>query len=449
MGYVTQSRSTRGPKAISYYNGTPLGSGLQTIAGGILPDMTPTQTTQSYRTGRLVESLPDDEETALLTAGSSRGVFKALKEEYRRAKQSSYDTGHTFDSDAKYFRAAPKFRAVASDPKYVYEGVALAEPTYYQTLAAPAYWPAKLGFSESAYGPRAINATIPTHPLVGLSTTLAELKREGIPALVGSSLIRGKGPLHRNIGGEYLNYEFGYKPLASDLGRAAAAAVDAGNLLRQYQRGSGRLIHATYTFPPETSTTVYPQRTGRLYVPSPTSVLQRDIWVGGASGRFGNQIEEVSTVRRVWFRGAYTYYLQQEGSIFDNAQRLSQEANHLFGTRVDESTFWSLTPWSWLVDWHVNIGDNISNASALASDGLVLQYGYLMVEDLQEHRITIEGPRTLSGTSGPWTTSFTRVTKRRFKATPFGFGRNPAGFTARQWSILGALGLSKSPGVLH
>jgi hypothetical protein len=35
--------------------------------------------------------------------------------------------------------------------------------------------------------------------------------------------------------------------------------------------------------------------------------------------------------------------------------------------------------------------------------------------------------------------------KERWKATPYGFGLNMAGFTDQQWAILAALGMTKSP----
>jgi hypothetical protein len=44
--------------------------------------------------------------------------------------------------------------------------------------------------------------------------------------------------------------------------------------------------------------------------------------------------------------------------------------------------------------------------------------------------------------------AFTRVMveqKRRIKSTPFGFGLSPGSFTARQWSILAALGMTRGP----
>jgi hypothetical protein len=413
-----------------------------------------------------VENLLDDEESALFGARTWGQTFKALKNEYHRAKQSSYDTGHTFDTAAKYLHVNPsRITAVAADPRYRYVGGVIAQPTYYQTLGgAYTYWPSVPSFSEAYYGPKAISATMPTHPLAGLAVTLAELKREGIPALVGQTVLgrpkysrpRSRGAAAREIrrgaqnsGREYLNYEFGYKPLGSDLGAAAAAAAEAGSILSLYQRNSGKLIHATHTFPPEDSTTVYPTRSGKVYTPSPTTAVSDGIWVGGSSGRWGTQLEEVTSSRRVYFRGAYTYHLQQAGSLFDKAKRYEQEGNRLLGLRVGPDVAWALTPWSWLVDWHVNIGDNISNATALANDGLVLQYGYLMVEDRLEHRIVIQGPRTLSGHSGPWLTTFSVVSKRRFKATPYGFARNPTSFTSRQWAILGALGLTKAPGILR
>lgn len=123
--------------------------------------------------------------------------------------------------------------------------------------------------------------------------------------------------------------------------------------------------------------------------------------------------------------------------------------NHLLGTRLDAETLWNLAPWSWLSDWKANIGDNIANASKLSEDGLVLRYGYLMSETISDHTLSLHGPIPDGvGSCGPISLTFSTVRKQRVRATPYGFGLDPNGFNVRQWSILGALGITKAPGKL-
>jgi hypothetical protein len=162
----------------------------------------------------------------------------------------------------------------------------------------------------------------------------------------------------------------------------------------------------------------------------------------------GSLLESETSETRTWFKGAYTYYLQDDNSVLNKLYEYEQKANLLFGTRVTPDVVWNLAPWSWLSDWFVNVGDNIANATSLSSDGLVMKYGYLMQETVSKHTCTIVGPQLLAGGSNVWTTTFYTSRKHRMKATPYGFGSNPASFTGRQWAILSALGFARGTGQL-
>jgi hypothetical protein len=161
-------------------------------------------------------------------------------------------------------------------------------------------------------------------------------------------------------------------------------------------------------------------------------------------GRFGSWKESVIKTTDIWFTGGFTYYLPPDTKGIDRARR-EQEFNYLFGTQVTPEVLWNLQPWSWLVDWNLNIGTNIANAERLSADGLVMKYGYLMATTTIDHSVTVSNIRLNDGTSRPCTTIFRTQRKQRIKASPFGFSLVPGSFSARQWAILGALGYTKSP----
>jgi hypothetical protein len=98
-----------------------------------------------------------------------------------------------------------------------------------------------------------------------------------------------------------------------------------------------------------------------------------------------------------------------------------------------------------LLDWESTIGTCLSNATALSSDNLVLRYGYLMVhtkEDISYQ--ALPGIVSNRGVDLPASTAtFSRETKRRIKATPYGFGITEVDLSPKQWSILVALGLTR------
>jgi hypothetical protein len=244
----------------------------------------------------------------------------------------------------------------------------------------------------------------------------------------------------RKFGSEYLNIVFGWKPLTSDVRKLNAALQKTDRLLKQYQRDSGRQIRRGYDFPVEKTTTVTEMGTG---VVTPTT--STTLWNSFQGPK--RRIRVVET--RMWFRGSFTYYLNPGKSFLGNVARREQIANKLFGIRLSPEVLWELTPWSWLVDPPTNMGEVMTNISALTRDNLVMRYGYIMCEQRITDTYTLDGIVSKSyGPVGTISQSFTTIVKQRLKATPYGFGLDPAAFTAQQWAILVALGLTKSNKVL-
>lgn len=161
--------------------------------------------------------------------------------------------------------------------------------------------------------------------------------------------------------------------------------------------------------------------------------------------------EETETIRKVWFSGAYTYTVGDKDIFLGRFGEYEQKANLLLGSRITPETVWNIAPWSWLADWHGNIGDNIANATALATDGLVIRYGYLMVHSIVRHTYTLTGPRERNnpGSRVGYSIEFVTETKERVRASPFGFGSDPASFTSRQWAILASLGMTRGDKALR
>lgn len=288
----------------------------------------------------------------------------------------------------------------------------------------------------AAAGTTAIARVIPTNPLTGLATSLAELKREGIPAITGASLLRERALRARNAGSEYLNAEFGWRPLVNDVLSLATSIIDSDELVRKYEQESGKRLHRRYTFPVDIQTSTF-KETGKY----PQPALKTAYWQNAGTLETTTRI----TSKR-WFSGCFTYYLAPQGSI----ARAEQIAAKRFGHRITPEVLWNLTPWSWAADWVTNIGDIAHNVSAFSQDGLVMPYGYMMHEKVHETTYYISGAITKhKGKEIKASQTFRTIRRQRSKATPFGFGLNPAGFSGRQWAILGALGLSRSPGHLY
>lgn len=460
MGMSTLSRAVKHPHLVgmsdSYVPGTFVSLDWDVSGPGVLDAI---QVTTSYRTGRGragASSVEEDSDTALLSATNYRDRFKIMKEERRAKPKSVLDNGHEFKtqkSHVAYVSYGNLRSPGASWASYVgplWPDLAAAAVPQSNYLFMP---DADLGW----YGPRAIAATTPTNPTAEVATALTELWREGIP-LIPSSIVRrearlaGKKGTRKDpsaaAGAEYLNVEFGWKPLIRDIRRTADAVKRSEKILRQHRNNSGQSIRRQYTFPDEKTFVSYPPKSGTLAALSPSTGWRNAFKFGSVSG---TMTESIETLRKVSFSGAYTYHVRNdESSLSGRIGEFEQKANLLLGTRVTPEVLWNVAPWSWLSDWHANIGENISNATALASDGLVLRYGYLMITSIVRHTLTLVGPRLLpDDTRASYSIEFVTVTKERVRASPFGFGSDPASFTGRQWAILASLGMTRGDKALR
>jgi len=131
--------------------------------------------------------------------------------------------------------------------------------------------------------------------------------------------------------------------------------------------------------------------------------------------------------------------------------RISLIAKQVFGAKLTPETLWNLTPWSWAVDWFSNTGDVLSNVSSWKSDGLVMQYGYIMETSITRHTYRYIPTKNWNGVS-PYTGDYKaippliveKISKIRRRANPFGFGVTWDGLSPIQATIAAALGLSRS-----
>lgn len=355
------------------------------------------------------------------------GEFRVVKHTYREGRQTQ-----------------PRVLTVNTSPpvsgNYVYDGPLFA----YTELVTGTAFPASAHSSKSTlgyYGTKAIALTIPTNPLWDLSTFVGEL-REGLPSLVGVNLFKDRTLRAKNAGGEYLNFEFGWRPLVNDVRSFSNAVSNSDKVLKQYERNSGKRVKRALQFPTERSISVT-----KLNTPGDGSArgFPRPVLPNGIVQKEGTLTRTTVTERKMWFKGCFTYYLPPLSKGKNTARNVAL-ANKLYGVRLTPETLWNLTPWSWGADWLGNFGDVIHNVNAFANDGLVMPYAYIMEHVTVHVTYELVGVRFYStGTKDHnFRQEFVTETKSRLPASPFGFGLNPSiDFSGRQWAILGALGLSK------
>lgn len=292
--------------------------------------------------------------------------------------------------------------------------------------------------SVATYAYQTWGKMAPTSVVFDMAQFIGEL-REGLPSIV-PSLLKGKVSFFKDLGSDYLNIEFGWKPFINDLQNAAKALLSA----QQAISGPYGPVHRYHKVDdPQNVTVTTPSDTygaPLTFIPNGwadaeimrairhPNVSSTDIAVGW------NQTKTTTVDRKSWFEANF-FLLPKIG--YDPNNFLSR-LDSLVNTRITPATLWELAPWSWLVDWGLRIGQALQTAERLADDRVHAQYAYGM-------STTTKTVAIQSG-SRPYLSSAMRYTrKERVRANPYGFMvGGMTGLTTWQQSIILALGLTKT-----
>lgn len=291
------------------------------------------------------------------------------------------------------------------------------------------------------WGTRAVERCSPTNSAADLSTFLGEILKDGLPSLVGSQLWqKGTKSLLGKAASEYLNVQFGWKPIVNDGKKFLSAVSKADKILAQFERDAGRMVRRQYRFPPTKSRSEVIVQEGnhraRIYTPHAS-------FYGLTLPASSRVVATTETSQRMWFSGAFTYDLPRGYDSRGKVNKYAAIAEHVLGTHITPETLWNVAPWSWAADWFGSVGSVVSYTSDAAKYGLVMPYGYLMVHTITKRTYTIDHPR-LKGVASVSPLSFVVETKQRRKANPYGFGVSWDDLSPYQLSIVAALGLSRS-----
>jgi hypothetical protein len=283
-------------------------------------------------------------------------------------------------------------------------------------------------------GATAISRTKPTNPVAGLTQALIEIRRDGLPHLASSQNWANRAQGARAAGSEYLNAQFGWRPLVNDVTSFTGGVIHADSVIKQYKQGIGRPTRKRYDFPTKSEST--------------TTLISANRWPFGPSGYWyagdskGGQLWRTrDIVQNRWFVGCFTYYFpwQQAGALGDLAILA-----HELGLEPSPELLWNVAPWTWALDWFANTGDVISNWTAFHQDGLVMYYGYMMEHTIVTDTYSLVGYKnSFLGDIKPSDVVKVVETKTRRRANPYGFGANFEGLSDFQASILAALGISR------
>lgn len=322
-----------------------------------------------------------------------------------------------------------------------YRQVGPVYANYYSALGAVTDFPAPSSDAQlDAIGSLLMSRALPTNPLSGMGQFLGELKKDGLPSIPTIRAWKNRAAYFKRLSksgsDEYLNIQFGWVPFVKDIVDFCSVVKNASKHIQQYQKNSGKPVRRRRSLPEETSTTVTSPVNGYPSPAGPTQLYR-------SAGKYTRTT--VTSYKR-WASFCFTYYLPvDDGTAIGKFRHYEALASKLFGLRITPDLLWKLAPWSWAVDWVSNAGAIIRNWSAFQNDGLVLRYGYVMEQVTVTRTDSLQGVVYKSGRTQSLRQVRTCTTKSRRRATPYGFGLNPQSFSAFQWSIIAALGISKAP----
>jgi hypothetical protein len=308
----------------------------------------------------------------------------------------------------------------------------------------------------AAYGALAYTQASPLSEEFSLPAFVGEL-REGLPSLLPavfmkntagwSDRLRGRLKDAKNAGSDYLNVQFGWIPLLNDVISLATALAKATVALTAMDE-----IHRFRELPTVDKTSM---------VEATAYGTWNDIPDTGLTGSGApNPILSFSVVRatnattiqnftsRRWFEGNFVKLPKASLGLDSHMSRFEW----LISTDLTPADLWQIAPWSWLVDWFIDIGGLIDAFQTGTSNRILSTYAYAMEERSMTTTVLLRNMYVQQGGSftrtynGPkdYSCVMKYTSKRRIRANPFGFTLNPTtALSLGQQLILGALGLTK------
>lgn len=286
---------------------------------------------------------------------------------------------------------------------------------------------------------------IPTRPDAQIARFIGEL-RDTNKMLAVSNYLPGQ---IGHLGGAYLNVQFGVMPSASDIHKMSESILHADKLTRQFVRDSARLIRRSSTRRLETQT-----QTGSVYLVGSNANyscagvnffadpgMPGSTYIGPEAKCYLGYTRDLRTFSTFeYFVGDPTGFTERMDSYVGKAQKL-------LGVNLDLATIYALTPWTWMLDWFVDIGGLLNYQQSVSDNHLVQRRGGYVLEDSISMEVVISGDRSSGDkvykTLSPTSLTGRKVYQNRAPGSPYGMSPTWS-LNNFQWSVLGALGLTKA-----
>lgn len=246
----------------------------------------------------------------------------------------------------------------------------------------------------------------------------------------------------KKVADHFLNHQFGWVPFVNDLVKFQDVFAKSQQYIAQISRDNDKWVRRVRTMAHTEESTKLCTNSGLGC--EPIKFEMSDFMDFGGGGHWDLHKEETSIV---WASGSFKYYRPEFDSSlqsYDSAMSALQRNLTLYGLRINPSNVYKATPWTWLIDWFSNVGDQIDLANDIAQDGIVSKYMYVMQTKVTHYRSYHYVP-WFSGRSVLSWDRFIETKQRQPASSSFGFDLSPDALSLRQLAILSALGLTRKP----
>lgn len=355
-----------------------------------------------------------------------------------------------------------KKRFVEHDPSETISIAPTKKPMYTGKLVTSP--PSKPDFSSpliplETIGPELWNRAKPAKPDMSLGNAMYELK--DLPGMVkqGYEKLRhlverdppywirkkySKGVTLAGVSDYHLAVYFGWLPLLSDTIALYNTQRQSSNRIEQLLRDAGRPVRRKFQSDSYSSASdeviAQGQSVNGLHL-TPKFITQ----AYASTSAPWELTRHRST--KTWFSAQFRYYFDDCGEL-TRSQWNAKIRRRLFGLNPTPAAIYKAMPWSWLIDWFGNIGDNLSNLDSGVADRLIADYAFAMRHTtlydtfeastlFNENDVVVK--RSASCKAGT-------DLKERVPASPFGFGLKIPDLSPFQIGILGALSGARTSG---
>jgi len=263
-------------------------------------------------------------------------------------------------------------------------------------------------------------------------------QRDLMPKYARAKALRSVMRFPKKASEHFLNTAFGWGPLVGDTRDVCNLVLFWSEHVEKARQRNDRWRQVTFheTVDAREDTLYSTTGTGNFASPS----LGTSFVMPG-SGRF-EIVRQLTT--KIWYKGSVRqYYPEFDASLMNGHPGLATvaQAIRLGGLEVNPVNIYKVLPWTWLVDWFVNVGDNIQALQDLATDAVAFRYVYVMRETAR--RILFRSKWTgVDGAEHSCEWEANHTVKARFVGqSPFGFSMPPGGLSGKQQAIVAALGL--------